>query len=109
MNSSSRTQRVLLALACTALALAPIAPAFSQSGGGLDLRQNVIAGGGGSSGGGNLQIAGTAGQGAAGIQMSGGAFTQGGGVWPGGARVPGFALSLALHATARLVVGGGSR
>ena len=109
MNSSSQSQRVLLALACTALALAPVTPALSQSGGGLDLRQNVIAGGGGSSSSGNLQVAGTAGQPAAGILMSGGTFTQVGGFWPAVQSIPVFASSIQFNATAYFVNEGSSR
>lgn len=72
-----------MAPVCIALCLALVPSVLSQSGGSLDLRQNVIAGGGNTStGSGNLQISGTVGQPAAGTQMSGGTFTQVGGFWP---------------------------
>ena len=109
MNSSSQTRRVLLALACSALLLAPVAPVLSQSGGGLDLRQNVIAGGGGSSGGGSLHIAGTAGQGAAGTPMSGGTFTQVGGFWPAIQSLTAFSSSVQFNAATYFVNEGSSR
>ena len=84
MNSSTQTCRFLsVALVCVALALAPASVVLSQSGSSLDLRQNVIAGGGGgSTGSGNMRVDGTAGQPAAGTQMSGGTLTQVGGFWP---------------------------
>jgi hypothetical protein len=72
---------LLLLLICLPLFGGLFAPAHSQSGS-YDLRQNVIAGGGNTSlGNGNLQISGTVGQPAAGVQMSGGSLTQSGGFW----------------------------
>jgi hypothetical protein len=57
--------------------------ALAQTGGSLDLRRNVIAGGGNSStGSGNMRVDGTVGQPAAGKQMTGGTLTQVGGFWP---------------------------
>ena len=72
---------VLVALLGAALELPPLVSVLAQSGGSFDLSRNVIAGGGGTSGGGSLQVSGTAGQPAAGTQMSGGTFTQVGGFW----------------------------
>jgi hypothetical protein len=64
------------------LALASLVPAIAQSGGSLDLRRNVIAGGGDTStGSGNLQISGTVGQPGAGTQTNGGTISQVGGFW----------------------------
>ena len=66
-------------LSITALAT----PVFAQSGGTLDLRTNVIAGGGNtSSGSGNKQVSGTVGEPSAGRQLSGGTLTLTGGFWP---------------------------
>src|SRR5712692_7674106 len=82
-SSSPHRATVLIALLCLALALAPLLPAIAQSGGSLDLRQNVIAGGGNTStGSGNMRVDGTVGQPAAGTTMSGGTLTQLGGFWP---------------------------
>jgi len=56
--------------------------AWAQTGGSLDLRRNVVAGGGGTSiGSGSKQIDGTVGEASAGPTMSGGALTQTGGFW----------------------------
>jgi hypothetical protein len=82
MKSSFLYRRVLFkALVCAFAALVPCASVWSQSGGGRELKQSVIAGGGTTSSVGGLQITGTVGQSAAGKQMSGGTFTQVGGFW----------------------------
>src|SRR5262245_41183787 len=72
---------LLLALVSAPLLTGLFVPAQSPSGS-YDLRQNVVAGGGATStGSANLQISGTVGQQAAGVQMSGGSLTQAGGFW----------------------------
>src|SRR5712692_3535627 len=88
MKAFSTTHRAkfelpLLWLGLICAALAPVSSALAQSGGSLNLRQNVIAGGGGTStGSGNMRVDGTVGQPAAGTTMSGGTLTQLGGFWP---------------------------
>ena len=80
--TTSRHGFALLVLLGLVLQLMPFDLASAQSGGNLDLRRNVIAGGGNTStGGGNLEISGTAGQAAAGVQTTGGPVTQLGGFW----------------------------
>ncbi len=81
-NPSCRP-RVLLARICMlSLLLLPPTTAKPQTGGTLDLRRNVIAGGGEkSTGSGNLEVTGTVGQPAAGTLTVGGALTQQGGFW----------------------------
>lgn len=79
------TLRHGVALSAMLALLLPVmpGPTNAQSGGNLDLRRNVIAGGGNTSNaGGSLQISGTAGQAAAGTQTTGGPITQIGGFWP---------------------------
>ena len=79
----------MFGLICLTLVIAPMAIVWAQSGGSLDLRSNVIAGGGNTStGSGNLQISGTIGQPAAGTQTTGGTLTQTGGFWPAILGVP---------------------
>ncbi len=81
--ATSRHGFAFFALFCLVLQLVPLDLVTAQSGGNLDLRRNVIAGGGNtSSGGANLQISGTVGQAAAGTQTAGGTVTQVGGFWP---------------------------
>src|SRR2546430_17689938 len=88
--TTSRHGFALFALFCLVLQLVPLDLVTAQSGGNLDLRRNVIAGGGNtSSGGANLQISGTVGQAAAGTQTAGRPVSPGGGFWPA---VPGVAL-----------------
>jgi hypothetical protein len=78
--SAKRTTALLISLSLVILLMQ--APLRAQSGGSLDLRSNVIAGGGNTStGSGNLQISGTVGQPAAGTLTSGGSITQRGGFW----------------------------
>src|SRR5438046_477949 len=83
-TSSKRHYRTLgLTLLCLAFSAGPAWRVLAQSGGSIDLRQNVIAGGGNTStGSGNMRVDGTVGQPAAGKQMTGGTFTQVGGFWP---------------------------
>src|SRR5260370_426305 len=90
MNSPTPSHRLFFpALLSIALALAASSVVLSQSGGSLDLRQNVIAGGGNTStGSGNMRVDGTVGQPAAGKQMTGGTLTQIGGFWPAIQGVP---------------------
>jgi len=85
MNSSTSNHRFLFVIVVwTMVALAQVISVFSQSGGSVAMRRNVIAGGGDTStGSGNLRISGTVGQPAAGTQMSGGVFKQVGGFWTG--------------------------
>ena len=59
-------------------AFAPLVPAASTQ---FDVVRNVIAGGGGESAGGSFELKGTAGQAAAGTQMTGGQFSLNGGFW----------------------------
>jgi hypothetical protein len=73
---------IIIAFLGTALVMAPIVIVWAQSGGSVDLRRNVVAGGGNTSTGqGNVQVSGTVGQPATGPQKSGGTFTQQGGFW----------------------------
>jgi hypothetical protein len=81
--------------------------ASGQTGGTLDLRQNVIAGGGNGSSGGNLRVDGTAGQPAAGTQTSGGSLTHIGGFWPSTLGIASV-LPLVQFSTASYVVSEGS-
>jgi hypothetical protein len=60
------------------IALAPSAPVAQA---GLQNNPSVIAGGGGTSQSGDLKIEGTIGQSAVGTQMTGGQFSQAGGLW----------------------------
>ena len=60
--------------------LLPPASPVAQTG--LQISSSVVAGGGGASQGGTLKIEGTTGQSAAGMQMTGGQFSQIGGFWP---------------------------
>ena len=72
----------------------------TQSGGGYNLRSNVIAGGGGTSNGGNYGKTGTIGQGVLGAS-SGGAFSIKGGFWAGAqGGCPALIISPATLATA---------
>src|SRR5436190_20888496 len=72
----------LLALLFLFRQLFPVELVTAQTGGNLELRRNVIAGGGNTStDGGNLRISGTVGQPAAGTQTTGGPITQVGGFW----------------------------
>ena len=97
-------RRLLLTLLSLSLSAAPSWRVPAQSGGGYDLRQNVVAGGGNTStGSGNLQISGTVGQPAAGTQMSGGAFTQIGGFWPAIQSVPAAVPSVQFRAALYIV------
>jgi hypothetical protein len=60
----------------------PLAIAWAQTGGTIDLHRNVVAGGGNtSSGSGNKQVSGTSGQSAAGAQSSGGTMVEKSGFW----------------------------
>ena len=80
----SSTPRYAIALTGFFAALfvvAQLAIVWAQSGGGYDLRRNVVAGGGTSSTGGSMKVTGTIGQPAAGTVTSGGSFTQVGGFW----------------------------
>ena len=91
MRNSSLRLRFLTVflLLCAALAIPRLAIVLAQSGGSLDLRRNVIAGGGGTStGSGNKQISGAVGQPAAGTKTSGGNITQVGGFWAAIVGVP---------------------
>ena len=82
-SSAPRRALTIIAFLGTVLVIAPVAIVLAQSGGTKDLRPSVSAGGGGTStGSGNLQVAGTVGQPAAGTQTSGGTLTQTGGFWP---------------------------
>jgi hypothetical protein len=108
MKSSATGQRLLSTLISIALALAASSLVLAQTGGSLDLRRNVIAGGGGSStGSGNMRVDGTAGQPAAGQQMTGGTLTQIGGFWP---TILGIASSLPVvqFSSSSFTVGEGS-
>jgi len=70
----------LIPIICTVLTLAPVV--FAQSGGTLDLRTNVIAGGGNtSSGSSNTQVSGTVAEPSAGPLLTGGTLTLRGGFW----------------------------
>src|SRR5260370_8937142 len=90
MNSPTPSHRIFFpALVSIAFALAASSVVLSQSGGSLDLRQNVIAGGGNTStGSGNMRVDGTVGQPAAGKQMTGGTLMAIGGFWPPHHKVP---------------------
>ena len=80
-----RRQTISTALVLTLIMLAlvlSIVPGLAQSGGTIDVRRNVIAGGGATStGSGNKQISGTGGQAAAGAQSSGGTLVEKSGFW----------------------------
>ena len=80
---TSHRSRVLIARICIlSLLLLSASPVRPQTGGTLDLRRNVIAGGGNTStGSGNLEVSGTVGQPAAGTLTTGGSITQQGGFW----------------------------
>ena len=79
-NHNQGTARIL-SIVLLAIVLSTVV-ALAQTGGTLDLRRNVIAGGGGtSSGSGNIQVSGTVGQPGAGTTTSGGSITQTGGFW----------------------------
>ena len=82
MRFSANRQTALFISLSLVMLLTMQAPLIAQSGGSLDLRSNVIAGGGNTStGSDNIQISGTVGQPAAGTLTSGGTITQRGGFW----------------------------
>lgn len=81
-HSTRPRSTILVTSLSLVLAMAPVNFVYAQSGGTLDLRRNVVAGGGTTStGSGNVQVSGTVGQPAAGPPKTGGPFTQQGGFW----------------------------
>ena len=84
MRSRSPAIRLLIVsfALLAAFGLTRLTIAWAQTGGNLDLRRHVVAGGGGTSiGSASKQIDGTIGEPSAGQTMSGGSLTQTGGFW----------------------------
>jgi hypothetical protein len=95
-----------MAIICATLVLGSVTAAFSQSGGPFVVQQSVVAAGGNISIGGSFQLAGTAGQAAAGTAMNGGAFTQVGGFWQAILNAAPTAISLSPGSVSEGVVAG---